>query len=663
MAKFPKLSQWKQIGKLLKKSEKITLIVLFLIAIVSLAVLCISLYINNTKEAPAQGGTFVEGIVGQPRFLNPIYGEVNDVDRTINSLVFSGLESYDKNGNIVNDLALSYKISDDGKTYDFILKDNIFWHDGVKLTVNDIIFTIKTIQNSDYKSPLRVNWIDVDIEKTSDRSLSFKLKNPYNSFSENTTVKIIPEHIWQNILPENFALSAYNLKPIGSGPYRFDSVKQSDLGFIDNFNLTSNHKYFTQVPYISNISFQFFNNKEDLIKAANQNTIDGFSLAPLDNNEALAENKITQNWSKTEKFSVYPFILPRYFAVFFNTQKQKILSDLNLRQSLSYLTNKQDIAKSISDLYKTKVAIVASPILPDFFGFAQPTKNYNLNVDTAKSFLDKSGFVDSGNGQRAKPIKKTPAFQFKSYLSLKSKNTEVSELQKCLAKLGFGGDLKDETNGTYGKPTETAVTNFQVKYLPDAKPTGEVGKGTRTKLNQLCLSNPDTSQVLKITLVTIDQPQLVQTANILKEEWQKIGFLVQLYIADPQDLKKIIKDRNYDALLYGQALGAMPDLYPFWHSTQISDPGLNLSEYQDKDVDALLKDARENLDSKIAKQDSEKLQDKIIQDAPALFLYNPDYVYWASDLVKGISINKITDPSKRFSDIQNWYIKTKRIWK
>jgi peptide/nickel transport system substrate-binding protein len=116
-------------------------------------------------------------------------------------------------------------------------------------------------------------------------------------------------------------------------------------------------------------------------------------------------------------------------------------------------------------------------------------------------------------------------------------------------------------------------------------------------------------------------------------------------------------------MLYGQALGSEPDLYPFGHSSQISDPGLNLSVYQNKDVDQLLKDARETLDESVKAEKYEKIQDKILLDTPALFLYNPDYIYWTSEKIKGIDTTKIVDPAKRFSNIENWYINTKRVFK
>ena len=661
--KFPSFSQWKQIFKVLKKGEKKAFLIFFILAISSLGYLSYNFYISSTKTAPASGGVFAEGVVGQPRFINPIYGETNDVDRTLIGLVFSGLMAYGKNGKITTDLADNYKVSEDGKTYDFTLKNNLFWHDGKPLTADDVLFTIKIIQNSDYKSPLRANWIDVAAEKISEKSFVLKLKSPYNSFLENCTIKIIPQHIWENISPENFALSSYNLQPIGSGPFEFQDIKQTNTGFIKTIKLSSNRRYYGKVPFVSNLSFEFFEKKEDLIKSAKAGSIDAFSLASLDNNELEAEKELAQSWPKGTDFAVYSFSLPRYFAVFFNQQKNKILSDANIRQALNYAVDKKDLALQVNSAAKISYSIIESPILPDFYGYEPPGKVYEFDQEQAKKLLDKSGFKENGIGARQKSNKKTPAFQFKSYLAQGSKGNEVTQLQSCMARLGFSKEMEGETNGTYGKPTENAVTEFQKKYLPNEKPTGETGKKTRDKLNELCITASPDSQSLQFTLVTINQPQLKKAAEILKDYWRKVGAAIDIKAVDVSELKSIIKERSYDAILYGEALGSEPDLYPFWHSSQVNDPGLNLSSYEDKDADTLLKDARETLDQKKKQADYEKLQDILIADAPALFLYNPDYVYWVSKEVKGIDAQKIIDPAKRFSNIENWHIKTKRTWK
>jgi ABC-type transport system substrate-binding protein len=663
--KFPKISQWKQLFKILKGTERKIFLFLIVLAFASATYLAVNFYISNTKTAPAYGGTYTEGVVGQPRFINPIYGETNDVDRTLIHLVYSGLLTYGKDGKIVNDLVKSYQVSDNGKEYTFQLKDNLHWQDGIPLTVDDVIYTIKTIQNSDYKSPLRANWLNVDAEKVSDKSFTLALGSPYNSFLENCTIKIIPQHIWKNISPENFALSSYNLRPIGSGPYIVSDIQESNNSSIKGISLKANNKYYRKLPYISDIYFKFFSNKNDLVIAANQKTINGFSISNLDDNEAFAEKQIRQGWTANEKFNVYSFSMPRYFAVFFNTQNSKILSDVNLTKALNYSVNKQELSQKISDIYKEKISVVNSPILPDYFGYSAPTVNYDFNVATANSLLDKTGYVDTGSGQRTKTNNKKPAFQFRSYLKIGSSGSEVTELQGCLARLdsSFKDLLGSETNGKFGKATDSAVTAFQKKYLPDTKPTGEVGAGTRTKLNAVCFVQQSNTLPLQFTLTTINQAQLISTANFLKDYWQKVGVAVTVKKVELSELKDIIKNRDYDALLYGEALGSLPDLYPFWHSTQINDPGLNLSEYQNKNADQLLKDARETTDSEVKTQKYESLQDTILQSAPALFLYNPDYLYWVSENIKGIDSTKIVDPAKRFENITNWYINTKRIWK
>ncbi|MDP3882465.1 MAG: ABC transporter substrate-binding protein [Candidatus Staskawiczbacteria bacterium] len=662
---FPSFSQWKQFFKVLGKTERIFFLVLVILALVSGTYLATVFYINNTKVVPAYKGNYIEGVVGQPRFINPIYGEANDVDRGLIDLVYSGLMTYDKNGNIINDLIDSYQISEDSRAYTFKLKDNLLWQDGVPLTTDDIIYTIKTIQDSEYKSPLRANWLDVSAEKISENSFSLALNSPYNSFLENLTVKILPQHIWKTVIPQNFALSSYNLQAVGSGPYTISSIEQTNAGFIKSITLSANRKYYEKVPYISNISFQFFENKNDLIKAANQKTIDGFSVSSLDETDSSMGTQIKQGWGQNEKFNSYSFSMPRYFAVFFNTDKSKILSDKNITQALNYSVNKQELVQTISGTSNDSISVVDSPILPNYFNYAQPTVVYEFNTDTAKTLLDKAGYKEQEDGQRSKPNDKKPAFQFKSYLKIGSSGNEVTELQGCLARLdpAFNDLLQSETGGKYGEGTGEAVNEFQIKYLPDAKPTAEVGPGTRAKLNELCLKKEDNSILLKFTLTTINQPQLVQTANLLKDYWQKVGVTVDLQIAEISDLKDIIKNRSYDALLYGEALSNSPDLYPFWHSTQINDPGINLSSYQNKDVDQLLKSARETLDQTVKQQDYEKLQDLILADTPALFLYNPDYIYWVSNKINGIDTIKIVDPAKRFENISNWYINTRRVWK
>jgi peptide/nickel transport system substrate-binding protein len=165
--------------------------------------------------------------------------------------------------------------------------------------------------------------------------------------------------------------------------------------------------------------------------------------------------------------------------------------------------------------------------------------------------------------------------------------------------------------------------------------------------------------------VASDWPEIKQTAEMIKEQWEKIGAQVNLEIFDSITLQKdYLKPRQYDALLFGQALAGDPDPFTFWHSSHSKDPGLNLALYQNKDVDKLLEEARQNLDEEKRAEQYLEFQKLVIDDLPAIFLFSPDYLYPVNKKVKGISeIEKLPTHTQRFSQIENWYIKTNRLWR
>jgi len=650
--KWPSFFQWKQIFKVLTKKEKITIFSLLALFLGSAFFLLFDFYFKNTSLQPAYGGNYIEGVVGQPRFINPIYAQTSDVDRDLVELIFSGLVKYNGEGKIIPDLAKEYQVLDGGKAYEFYLKEELLWQDGKPLSADDVIFTIETIQNSDYKSPIRANWLEVTVEKISDLGIRFELKNPYLPFLETATVKILPKHVWQEIPPQSFPLSVFNLKPVGSGPYKLSKINQDKEGKILSLSLERNQNYFEKKPYLNKITFLFFNEEKELIEAAEKGKIKGLSLN--------SPQKISP------KFKIQNIILPRYFALFFNPDQSKVLSEKKVRQALNYGTNKEEI---IEKLLAGQGEIVHSPILPEIYGFEKPSKIYQFDADFGKKILEEEGFVENEEGLRIKTIKKTVPFQFKSNLRLGSRGKEVEELQKCLAK---DSEVYPEgqITGYFGSKTKEAVIRFQEKYKKEIlepwgfeKGTGLVGQTTRAKLNEVCFAPPQELLPLKFSLITVDQPILISLANLLKNQWKTLGAEVEVKSFPIFTLEReIIKTRNYESLLFGEVLGVLPDPFPFWHSSQKKDPGLNLAIYENKKVDKLLEEARASQDSEIRPKNLQDFQEILIEDAPGIFLYSPDYLYFISKEIKGIDLKMVVDPSKRFSGIENWYIKTKRVW-
>ncbi|KPJ55416.1 hypothetical protein AMJ47_00955 [Parcubacteria bacterium DG_72] len=635
--KWPAFWQWKRFFQVLSKKERVCFLLFFVLTVFSAVFLFSSCYYKNTKIVAAQGGTLIEGVLSknQPRYINPVYAN-SDIDRDLAELVLSGLMTYSKDMEIIPELARDYpETEDQERVYKFYLRENLFWQDGTPLTADDIVFTIKTVQNPEFNSPYLANWVGVKVEKLNDLTVKFTLQKPYAAFLENCTIKIMPKHIWEMTGSESYALLD---QTIGSGKYKIKEIKRNSLGQVQNLILERNNLYFGKKPYIEEIKFVFFENIEDLIKAAKKGNITSLNLG---------YNEKIDNWQENKLSS------PRYFSVFFNQQKSKVLAQDEVRMALSHATNKTEISEKIVD----------SPILPDFYGFNQPSETYKFNLQKAKETLEQSGFKDeNGDGVLEKFVEKELAFSFKSRMSTGSQGKEVLELQKC---------LEGRVTGYFGSETKQLVIDFQEKYSQDilepvglTKGTGTVGKSTRAKLNEICFGDPDELLELKISLITVEQEKMIKVADILKKQWQEIGVALQIQTYSPFDLEQeFIKPRNYEALLFGEVLGAIPDPFPFWHSSAVNDPGLNLALYENKLADELLEENRKLSDSEQRKAKLEEFQEMIAKDIPAIFLYSPDYYYFTCPDIKGVSSKKLTDPSKRFLDVENWYIKTKRVLK
>jgi ABC-type transport system substrate-binding protein len=650
--KIPSKDQWRNLFKTFSPKETIVFLVFLVIFLGSGILLGVNFYQAKTKIVPALGGTFREGIVGELKSINPLY-LTTDPERDLAELLFSGLLSYDQNGKIVPDLAESYEIKDDGKTYEFLLRENLFWSDGEKLDANDVLWTIKALQNPDYKSPFLASWLDVNVEKEGTRLIRFKLKNPYYQFLELATVKIMPKHIWENVPPQNIHLSPFNLKPVSSGPYLVQHLKQDELGFIKELRLTKNKYFWRGEPLLEEFQIIFFNNQKELINAAFNKKIDGLAMnAPL---------------LSLPGFNVYKTTLPRYFALFFNQDEKKLLDDLKIREAISLSIDKKTLLEKV---FQNQGQVIESPLLPDLYGLEAPKEISNYDPQKAQFILNDAGFVFKEGWKNRVKIVKNENFEIKSDLKIGSQGKEVKMLQECLAKDPEIYPEKEIT-GIFGQKTKEAVMKFQEKYREEilvpqglTKGTGEVKAATREKLKELCQKEPESIIPLKLELITVDQEAMKKTAELLKTQLEEVGFEIEIKsLPFSVLLKDYLKPRNYELLLFGQLLNMTLDLYPFWSSKQKKDPGLNLSNLENKELDDWLIKVRTSKNEEEFKKALAKIQDLILKEKPAVFLYNPDYFYLLSNSFKGFDRKILPDPSKRFLGVEKWYLKTKREWR
>jgi len=562
-SRFPSPNQWKYFRKSLSKKEKFIFNTALALLITSLLFLGLRIYQKHVYLVPKEGGKYIEGAIGAPKYINPLFCQTNDVDSDLVTLIFSSLIKYDKEGNITYDLLENYEISEDQKTYTFHIKKNVKWHDGEPLNVNDILFTIELAQNQKIKSPLYLNLIGVKTEKIDDYSFKLILNEPFAPFLSSLNFGILPQHIFQDIPPENLNLVEYNLKPIGSGPFKFKTLTRGSFGEIKRYTLERNDDYYRKKPYLKNLIFRFYPDPESAMAALKNKKVEGLSYIAKEYEEKLPQ-KLNINY--------YHLRLPQYTAVFYNTRNE-ILKNKKVREALAFAVNREAIIKEVLN---GSGEIINSPILKGFLGYTEEIKKFNYNPDEAGRLLDDAGW----------------------------------------------------------------------------------------KMNQENKIRMKKEKELAFSLTTINQPEYIKVAEKLKNFWEKVGFKVEIITVDSERIKEeVIKPRKYDSILYSEIIGYDPDPYPFWHSSQENETGLNLSIFYKKEIDKLLEEARKISDSEKRAEKYTAFSKIIAEEQPALFLYSPYYTYGLAKKVKGFDLDRIITPQDRFTNITNWYIKTKRAWK
>ena len=321
-------------------TEKVIYWGLTIIIVISSLTLLWKVNLHFMTEVPTQGGTLTEGLIGSARFINPLL-EMSDADRDLTYLIYSGLLRANAQGDLIPDLAESYTVSPDGLTYTFKLRDDAFFHDGVRVTADDVEYTILMAQDGNLRSPKRNSWVGVEIEKVSPTEIIFKLKQPYSPFLENTTLGILPKHIWMSATADEISFSPYNVEPIGSGPYRISQIKRNGSGIPNYYELTAYKKYSLGEPYITTLQFNFYATEKTLTDAYLSGAVESTSALSLQSLDNL-KNKNTIS----EKIS-----LPRVFGVFFNQNQNKIFLNKEVRAALNLVVDKDKIVAEVLNGY------------------------------------------------------------------------------------------------------------------------------------------------------------------------------------------------------------------------------------------------------------------------------------------------------------------------
>lgn len=509
---------------------------------------------GSKKDGAKSGGVYVEGVIGNISTLNPLLA-ASEPEQAVSRLLFSSLYNYDVTGALHTDLAESMTVKYD-KVYTIKLR-NAAWHDGKKLTAEDVVYTINLIKNPQVRSPLRVNWLDISARAIDDSTVEFMLPAVYAGFSHALTFPVIPKHILQSVSPSSMREADFSSNPVGSGPFAVKRVQTSEsTSSTDVVRMEPNTKYYGAVSTLSRLELRAYGNESLLVKAVNSGEVSaasGLSLSAADN-------------IKSKQYSTKHWLLNKGVYLLMNNRSQT-LQDARVRRALRYATDTSSIRATVGD----NVARLDTPILQSQIAQKLPAAP-DYNLDKAKALLKEAGWTYN----------------------------------------------QGQWKGKDGRPLAVAVTTSS-------------GRDEYKKI-----------------------------VDALKQQWSRLGVDVQLREIDTSStttsfVQSVLQPRDYDALLYELELGADPDVFAYWHSSQASASGYNFANYSNRTVDNDLVGGRSRTNSALRAAKYIQFVNQWLNDAPAIGLYQSvgSYVLnnGASIVEPRGSLNTMND---RYADVTTW---------
>jgi len=511
-----------------------------------------------TETVPDYGGTYVEGVAGNPEYINPLLCQPNPVDQDLVALIFNGLTRPDGRGSIQPDLAESWDISADGISYTFHLRDDIVWQDGAPFNADDVVYTISTIQQPEFPGEAEIAnlWRTVVVERVDDYTVRFTLREPYAPFLDYTTLGILPVHILGGVPADKLRETKFNVEPVGTGPYRLDTIDARHV------ILTSNADYHGGRPYIDRIEFLLYQDDAAVFEARKRGEVAGIARVLPRYLESVREDR---------DLNLYSAPLSGYNAVYLNLDKGAF-QDPAVRQAMLYALNRQAL---VDRVLNGQGIVLHSPILPNSWAYNSGVRRYDYAPQRAISTLEEHDWFD------------------------------------------------DDHDGVRERG------------------------GVR----------------LEFALVTNDDPVRVRLVEEISAQLATVGIKATPQVVSWETLRyDMLSLRRFDAVLLGfQYLPPDPDPYPYWHSSQANELGVNFSNFNSQRADTLLEEARLTNDQETRRELYMEFQDIFAEQVPSLLLYQPVYAYAVSSAVHGVQIGPMINSSDRFQSVTDWYIATQRL--
>src|SRR2546425_4113300 len=383
---------------------------------------------NPAAGDPAYGGTYVEGVAGVPQYLNPVIA-ATDVDQDVSRLVFSGLTRYDQAGAIVPDLASAFHTESDGRIWTFNIREDATWHDGQPVTADDVVFTVKLLQDRGYVGPYSDAFRGVTVDRIAPRTVRFTLPDVYGPFADSPTVPLLPSHLLGNVPYAELSRQPFNASPIGTGPFRVTEVDGRQVVLLRNDDFYRTRPVRGR-PYLDKVILRFYPDQSDALLALSRGEADGVGgLSSQDGERARSLKSAVLYSLPTDNFR----------SLFLNVRPEKaVFRDRAVRQAIATAIDRGRVLQLAADGRGT----VADEFVPSSsWAYVKDVMRYTYSTQDAAALLDDAGWKDhDGDGVRDKGGQKL-AFTITTS-DEPARTTAAASIQRDLNAVGMKGYVR-----------------------------------------------------------------------------------------------------------------------------------------------------------------------------------------------------------------------------
>lgn len=354
----------------------------------------------SAAAAPRKGGTFVVSASSDPGQLNPAITTAGGTHFAAGS-IYNGLVDLDKDFKPAPDLAESWTVSDDGKTYTFKLAKGVKWHDGVPFTSADVKFTFEQVLLKFHaRTKAGVEPVLAGIDIPDDLTVIFRFKTPYAPLLQQLNVieaPIVAKHIYEGTDIQN---NPANLKPVGTGPFRFVEYKKGQ-----QLTLERNPDYFKPgLPYFDKLLFTIIPQDATRVLAFENKEVDYVSLPGADvaRFEKLDGVVVGRSPAGSGGSFCVSTLIPNL--------DRAPLDKVEVRQALNVAIDRQRMVKQI--LFSQGDA-ARGPMASTLWSFDKSLPAFDYNAQKANDALESAGAKKGADGNRFKLTAVMPTSQAK----------------------------------------------------------------------------------------------------------------------------------------------------------------------------------------------------------------------------------------------------------